>query len=232
MFANTNQTMETIMKTGKSIAAFVILSCFNLAWSVGANAQDAGLYEAPPPDGTSYVRFLNRSKLQSPVVRLSGVAYAQTAAVISDYNYVKEGAFDVEFNADKISTAFQAGRFYTVVIGDGAGKLKPIDVVEDKGLVDPSSHSGLYFYNYATLPVDLQVNVNGKSGPVFKAVTPGSSEFKEVKPFQVAFEVVADGKVVASISERTFVRGNAISIIVTDSDGAVLAESIDNSVAQ
>jgi Alginate O-acetyl transferase AlgF len=224
--------METNMKIGKIFVVFVFLSSIVTSWSVVANAQDAGLYEAPPPDGTSYVRFLNRSKLQSPVVKLSGVAYAQTAAVISDYNYVKEGDFNIEFNADKMSTAFQAGRFYTVVIGNGANNLKPIDVIEDKGLSDPSSHSGLYFYNYTTQPVDLQVNVNGKSGPVFKAVNPGASQFKEVKPFQVAFDVVADGKVVASISEKTFVRGNAISIIVTDSDGAVMAESVDNSVAQ
>jgi hypothetical protein len=224
--------VETTMKLGKIIAAVLFLSSMATAFSLSVKAQDAGLYEAPPPEGTSYVRFLNRSKLQSPIVKLSGVAYAQTVAVISDYNYVKEGTIDVEFNTDKISTAVQAGKFYTIVVGDAAGNLKPIDVLEDKGLVDPSSHSGLYFYNYATQPVDLQVNVNGKTGPVFKAVAPGASEFKEVKPFEVAFDVVADGKVVASIPQKSFVRGNAISIIVNSAGGTVTADSIDNSVTK
>jgi Alginate O-acetyl transferase AlgF len=219
------------MKIIKLIATAFLLSTLPATFSLPVGAQDAGLYEAPPPDGTSYVRFLNRSKLQSPVVKLSGVAYAQTDAVISDYNYVKEGTVDVEFNADKISTAVKAGKFYTITVGDAAGSLKPIVVVEDQGLVDASSHSGLYFYNYATKPVDLQVNVNGKTGPVFKAVAPGGSKFKEVKPFEVAFEVVVGGIVVASVPQKSFIRGNAISIVVTDAGGVFAADAIDNSVA-
>ncbi len=212
----------------------IMLFCANLlmGFSMSLKAQDAGLYEAPPPEGTSYVRFLNRSRLQSPVVKLSGVAYAQTVAVISDYNYVKEGKIDVEFNTDRISTTVVAGKFYTIVVGDVVGSLKPIDIIEDKGLTDPSSHSGLYFYNYAAQPVDLQVNVNGKTGPVFKAVAPGAREFKEVKPFQVAFDVLANGKVIASIPQKTFVRGNAISIIVSTANGTVTADSIDNTVTK
>jgi hypothetical protein len=196
-------TSEITMKIGKLIAKLVRIASLIVGFATFAQAQEAGLYDAPPPEGTSYVRFLNRSKLQAPVVKLSGVPYAQTAEVLSAYSYVKEGAIDVEFNTEKLSAPIVAGKFYTVVVGDAVGNLKPIAVMEDKALADASSHSGLYFYNYAGEPVDLQVNVNGKSGAVFKAVVPGGTEFKEVKPFDVAFDVVIAGKTVCT-RQRNF----------------------------
>jgi Alginate O-acetyl transferase AlgF len=220
------------MKIGKIIAVLICTVGMVLNFSFWAFAQEAGLYDAPPPEGTSYVRFLNRSKLAAPVVKLSGVSYSQTSAVLSAYNYVKEGTIEVEFNTAKISTPIAAGRFYTIVVGDVAGDMKPITVVEDKGLADASSHSGLYFYNYASQPVDLNVSVNGKSGPIFKAVAPGGTEFKEVKPFDVGFEVMVDGKSVATIPQKSFVRGSGISIIITNSGGSVGADAIDNTVTK
>ncbi len=220
------------MKLGKLLAALICIGTLLVSFNIAALAQEAGLYDAPPPEGTSYVRFLNRSRLQAPVVKLSGVAYAQTAAVLSAYNYVKEGMIDVEFNTQKLSAPIVAGKFYTVVVGDALGDLKPIAVLEDKGLADASSHSGLYFYNYSGQPVDLNVNVNGKSGPVFKSVASGATEFKEVKPFDVAFDVIMSGKTVASIPQKSFVRGSGISIVVTSTSDSVAADAIDNTVTK
>ncbi len=220
------------MKFGKILITLISGLTVIVILNIAALAQEAGLYDAPPPEGTSYVRFLNRSKLQAPVVKLSGVAYAQTAAVLSAYNYVKEGTIDVEFNTQKLSMPIVAGRFYTIVIGDVVADLKPIAVLEDKALVDASSHSGLYFYNYSGQPVDLNANVNGKSGPVFKAIASGATEFKEVKPFDVAFDVIVSGKTVASIPQKSFVRGSGISIVVTSTSDSVAADAIDNTVTK
>jgi hypothetical protein len=220
------------MNFRKLFATIICFFSLITGFAVLVQAQEAGLYDAPPPEGTSYVRFLNRSKLQAPVVKLSGVPYAQSATVLSTYSYVKEGTIDVEFNTEKLSASIVAGKFYTIVVGDAAGNLKPIAVLEDKALADASSHSGLYFYNYANEPVDLQANVNGKSGAVFKAVAPGGMEFKEVNPFDVAFDVVIAGKTVVSISQKSFVRGSGISIVVTKSGDATSADAIDNTVTK
>lgn len=220
------------MNINKFIAAIVCVASLIAGFATVTRAQEAGLYDAPPPEGTSYVRFLNRSKLLAPVVKLSGIPFSQTETVLSSYSYVKEGTYEIEFNTEKLSAAIIAGRFYTVVVGDAAGALKPIAILEDRGLANASSNSGLYFYNYASESVDLQVNVNGKSGAVFKAVEPGGAEFKEVKPFDVAFDLVIAGKIVASIPQKSFVRGSGISIVVTKLENTTFAEAIDNKVSK
>jgi hypothetical protein len=220
--------VEVAMKIVKTISAVVFLFVTQLA---AVKAQEAGLYEAPPPEGTSYVRFLNRSKLQEPVVKLSGTAYSIGSKVLTDYSYIKEGSYDADFNTKMLTLALVAGKFYTVVVGDESTTAKPIAVVEDKVISD-TTHAGLYFYNYTDQPLDLVANVNGKSGAVFKGIASTSAEFKEVKPFEVAFDVQAEGKTVGSVPQVSFPRGSGVSIVVTKSDTGIVVDAINNTVAK
>lgn len=219
------------MKIVKIISACLLLVATLLSMVASANAQEAGLYDAPPPEGTSYVRFLNRSKLQEPVVKLSGTAYSLGSKVLTDYSYIKEGSYDADFNTKMLPLALVAGKFYTVVVGDESPNAKPIAMVEDKVISD-TTHAGLYFYNYTDQPLDLVANVNGKSGAVFKGIASASVEFKEVKPFEVAFDVQAGGKTVGSVSQITFPRGSGISIVVTKSDSGIIVDAINNTVSK
>lgn len=216
------------MKIMKTMSAILFLFVTQLS---AVKAQEAGLYEAPPPEGTSYVRFLNRSKLQEPVVKLSGTAYSIGSKVLTDYSYIKEGSYDADFNTKMLTLALVAGKFYTVIVGDESATAKPIAVVEDKVISD-TTHAGLYFYNYTDQPLDLVANVNGKSGAVFKGTASTSVEFKEVKPFEVAFDVQAEGKTVGSVPQVSFPRGSGVSIVVTKSDTGIVVDAINNTVAK
>jgi hypothetical protein len=228
MLTTNIREVEVAMKIMKTMSAILFLFVTQLS---AVKAQEAGLYEAPPPEGTSYVRFLNRSKLQEPVVKLSGTAYSIGSKVLTDYSYIKEGSYDADFNTKMLTLALVAGKFYTVIVGDESATAKPIAVVEDKVISD-TTHAGLYFYNYTDQPLDLVANVNGKSGAVFKGTASTSVEFKEVKPFEVAFDVQAEGKTVGSVPQVSFPRGSGVSIVVTKSDTGIVVDAINNTVAK
>jgi Alginate O-acetyl transferase AlgF len=228
MLTTNIREVEVAMKIIKTMSAILFLFVTQLS---AVKAQEAGLYEAPPPEGTSYVRFLNRSKLQEPVVKLSGTAYSIGSKVLTDYSYIKEGSYDADFNTKMLTLALVAGKFYTVIVGDESATAKPIAVVEDKVISD-TTHAGLYFYNYTDQPLDLVANVNGKSGAVFKGTASTSVEFKEVKPFEVAFDVQAEGKTVGSVPQVSFPRGSGVSIVVTKSDTGIVVDAINNTVAK
>jgi Alginate O-acetyl transferase AlgF len=228
MLTTNIREVEVAMKIIKTMSAILFLFVTQLS---AVKAQEAGLYEAPPPEGTSYVRFLNRSKLQEPVVKLSGTAYSIGSKVLTDYSYIKEGSYDADFNTKMLTLALVAGKFYTVIVGDESATAKPIAVVEDKVISD-TTHAGLYFYNYTDQSLDLVANVNGKSGAVFKGTASTSVEFKEVKPFEVAFDVQAEGKTVGSVPQVSFPRGSGVSIVVTKSDTGIVVDAINNTVAK
>jgi Alginate O-acetyl transferase AlgF len=216
-------------RTLKMIAFCLLMHGYVFHVANDAWAQEAGLYDDPPPEGTSYVRFLNRSKLQEPIVTLSGSTFSIGTKLLTDYSYLKEGSYDANFNTASLPISLAAGKFYTIVIGDAEAEVKPIVLLEDQVISD-TSHAGLYFYNFTDQPLNLIANVNGKSGVVFQNTGSAATEFREVKPFEVTFEVQAGGKSVATLPQISFRRGSGLSIVATKAGAGVAVDAVNNSV--
>src|SRR5688572_6556184 len=98
----------------------MILSTALLGFAHNAAAQDQGLYDPLPPEGSAFVRFLSESSGTGSVqakANSKGYDYL-TAKQVSSYYIVPQGPVKAEIGAASKDFNAEAGKFYTVVLNE------------------------------------------------------------------------------------------------------------------
>jgi hypothetical protein len=217
---NTNRIETTIDGLRSPLAGIIAGLVCLMPFSAGA-ADDA-IYDAPPPPDAAFVRVLNARPAEPEAITIGSAAYSVPARGISPYNYVTRGDYSV---GDGLDLTLEAQKFYTVVVqADGT-----TTVLVDDPLMSPSK-AGLYFYNITAAPATLMATVNGKQAAVFEDVPPGEVKFREVKAFEVSFQINSGGQQVADLSAVTLQNQQGFSVIALAADGAITGINTVNTV--
>ena len=184
-----------------------------LGW---ASAQDEGLYAPAPPADAAFVRILNIGQAEvTPTLGDTGfqaLAYGK----VSPYRVVLQG--DAELTAGDVTDTLklQAGRFYTVTVGDRAS------LIEDPTL-ENRAQTLLLLYNTSDKPVNLKT-ADG-STDVIPDVAPGEVGSIPVNPISVAFGAFRGSEALTKFDELQLERSAAYSTFVLPDDTAVFVQN-------
>lgn len=205
------------------LAAFALTAGLS---AMPAAAGEGGLYDAPPPPDAAFVRVLNAGTGGALEVTVADAAFSVGAGALSPYEFVTKGNYDATWASSKLPLSVEAQKFYTIIVpGDGSEAR----IVEDAALANPA-RAGLYFYNATEKPLQLDAKVNGKQAAIFKDVAPGTTAFREVNPFEVAFIVVDGDAPVFELPATAMVRQQGTSVVAIPAEGGVTAIQSVNSV--
>ena len=195
---------------GKLTGFLVVLS---LAW---AAAQDEGLYAPAPPADAAFVRILNTTRAEiTPTLgdaSFGALAYGK----VSPYRVVLQG--DADLNAGNVTDTLilQAGRFYTVTVGESA------TLTQDPTL-ENRAQTLLLLYNASGEPVNLKT-ADG-STDVIPDVAPGEVGSIPVNPISVAFGAFRGSAALTAFDEVQLERSAAYSTFVLPDDTAVFVQN-------
>jgi len=204
----------------------LVVACA-FAWLDHAAADDAGLYDAPPPPDSAFVRVLNPAVSGGPAtVTIEGKEVKVAAASLTPYAVVQSGTVSVEGGKAPATFDAKQGTFYTVVISDGIMK----SVFDDAPLSDPAK-SRLYFYNMSDA-ADVDLFVPAAKVTAIKQVEPGAGLSVELKaPLMLDFVAQSGGRELAKFTAVSLKRRGTLSLVVFGTDGNYTGSVIANSVA-
>ena len=199
----------------KKLAAGFIGLC--LVWGlIWASAQDEGLYAPAPPADAAFVRiFSTRQGEMTPTLgdtSFQALAYGK----VSPYRVVLQGDADLTAGNVTDTLSLQAGRFYTVIVGENASLL------EDPTL-ENRAQTLLLLYNTSSEPVNLKT-ADG-STDVIPDVAPGEVGSIPVNPISVAFGAFRGDDALTTFDEVQLERSAAYSTFVLPDDTAVFVQN-------
>jgi alginate O-acetyltransferase complex protein AlgF len=202
---------RTNLKALLSIGSFCAAA---LAAQNGRADDQGGLYAAPPPPNSAYVRIISAGSLGKATVGPLSLAAAPGGA--SPYRVIVQGKVTAKAGATVQALQLTAGHFYSVVLGPGS-KITLLD--------DPAANNKakalIVFYNLTDRPLDLRTADGGTK--VIEAVAPGRSGLRLVNAAAVGFSTYAAGgqAALAKTASQTLVRGVGYSAIAVPKGGGV-----------
>jgi alginate O-acetyltransferase complex protein AlgF len=108
-----------------------------------AKGED-GLYDAPPPPNSAFVRVIDASGVGNATVTLGDKSVQLPELAVSGYAIVPAGKLAISFGDQAGEVEPVSGKFYTVVVSPAA----PPVLIEDAAIANPAK-AGIYFYNFA-----------------------------------------------------------------------------------
>lgn len=191
-----------------------VLAVASTALAPQQASADEGLYDSPPPPGSSFVRIVDGQQ-STGIASIGSVEYLLTEEGLTPYKIVKAGSYDLAMRDASPNFSFDAGKFYTIVAAGGDGPV----LVEDEPIGNPS-RAGLYFYNATATPnVDLALVLGGKALKAFKGVSGDDAAFRELKAATVGFEAQQDGETLASADEHSLKRKIGTTVVLFQDSG-------------
>lgn len=193
--------------TSALLALLVSASC--------AAAGDDGLYDAPPPPDSAYLRILNGTdSTPSLDVKIAGKGLSVRQHEASPYMLVKSGDVDVAGPKPLGKFNLAAGGFYTVATTpQGESKL-----FTDKPLGNPAK-ARVFFYNMTDKP-DVDLYVPSASKNAVEDVAPSGSQSVELKaPLQLDFVARTEDAELARFDAVSLKRRSSVTFAVFGSNG-------------
>ncbi len=188
-----------------------------MVWVLGwAAAQDEGLYAPAPPADAAFVRILNTNQGETTPTLGDTSFQALAYGKVSPYRVVLQGNADLSAGNVTDTLTLQAGRFYTVIIGDSA------TLIEDPTL-DNRAQTLLLLYNTSAKPVNLKT-ADGSTA-VIPDVAPGEVGSIPVNPISVAFGAFRGSAALTTFAEVQLERSAAYSTFVLPDDTAVFVQN-------
>ncbi|TYC64030.1 hypothetical protein FMN63_27770 [Stappia sp. BW2] len=214
-------------KQASALALVTLFFALTFAALLPARAGDEGLYDSPPPPGSSFVRIIDGQRA-SGVASVGSVEYLLTEEGLTPYKIVHAGTYDLSMRDASPSFSFEAGKFYTIVAAAGT---EPV-LVEDEPISNPS-RAGLYFYNATgTSDVDLALVLGGKAVKAFKNVSADSEAFRQLKAATVGFEAQQSGNALAAADEFSLKRKIGTTVVLFQDSGNYKLLVSNNSLEQ
>lgn len=219
--------LNYLSKLPRPLALLTALCALTSTLALPAQAGDEGLYDSPPPPGSSFVRIIDGQRA-SGVATVGSVEYILSEDGLTPYKIVQAGSYDLSMRDATPSFSFDAGKFYTIVAAAGSEPA----LVEDEPISNPS-RAGLYFYNATGTPgVDLALVLGGKAVKAFKDVSADSAAFRQLKAATVGFEALQDDSALASADEFSLKRKIGTSVVLFQDSGNYKLLVSNNSLEQ
>lgn len=196
-----------------------------LAAVTPVNAGDDGLYSAPPPPDSAFLRVLNGDDIVAPVVA-NGNSMSIQPHRISRYAIVKAGEVKLEgLNHDGPLT-LKIGGYYTLAVLEGEASAK---LYVDAPLVDPAK-SRVYFYNLTDTP-DVDLYVPAAKQNALEKLTPVSSASVELKaPLQIELVAKTQAGELAKFEGVALKRRAGVSLVLFGGKGKYTSLVAPNAV--
>jgi alginate O-acetyltransferase complex protein AlgF len=182
---------------------------------------DAGLYDAPPPPNSAFLRIIDARGTTGLAATLGDKAVTLTDSAISGYAIVPAGTVKIAAGEAAGDVTIEAGKFYTVALF-AAGAASPL-LLEDKVIANPAK-SGVYLYNFGSAEATLFAPKQKVA--VIEKVAPGTSGFREINAVTLDLEV-RSGEAVSAVPGVVLKRRAGTSFVVF-ADGKVA--STDNAM--
>lgn len=184
-----------------------------------ASAQDAGLYDAPPPPDSAFVRIIRAAG--SETTAQIGATTITLQSAISPYAVVKGGEVGLTLGTGTYSVMLEKARFYTVALADG---VEPV-IFEDAPIDNPAK-SAVYLYNLGS--GDASLVAPKQNAEVIGVTASGKSGHRMINAVTLDLDVVANGKA-TTVKDVVLERRNGTSLVVLP-DGSV--QIAQNSMAR
>jgi hypothetical protein len=178
---------------------------FSALLAMPSFAADDGLYGAPPPPDSAYVRIVNITDAALTAVKAGEVSFDAAASMASGYKIIHGGKVALDAGMLHLSPEFLPQHSYSAIIG-----TDQITIIEDK-LQFSKAKANLVFYN-----LDLKDPVSLATADlklaIFKDVPAGTEVAREVNPLSIAFASQKNGALLAQSEKATLERGGVYSI--------------------
>lgn len=198
----------------KSLKFLFLLPIFVIALAHPALAEDEGLYDAVPPEGSAFVRFIHAEQGASELVpkingrERDGVKFGG----VKPYGVVAHGKVSVEMGSATLDFDTEAKGYYTVILQNGTLRF-----VKDPALQDELK-AQIIVYNLTTRDDITLKTADGKVS-VIGPVKAGEVMDRAVNPIKVSFAVYAGDQKYADLSDWPLERQESYVIAVVDDAG-------------
>lgn len=204
---------------------------FLVALGAAASAAgDEGLYDAPPPPGSAFIRVLNAGAEASGFdMSIGGASIAVGAHSLTPYAVTKAGMVNMLAPGLNETIEIEAGKFYTYGVGALPGAKNAL-FIDDK-LGDPAK-ARLYFYNLTELD-GVALHVPAAKQDALKDVKTASANSIELRaPLQV--DVVARGAAgdLFSYGAVKLKRRGGTSLVLSGTAGNYSGFAVANTIAK
>lgn len=204
------------MRSTSRYRSRAVWACLVALAALGAGGAQPDLYGPEAPAGVAWVRVVNAGAAGGVAVRV-GNAATEVLALGDATRYVRVDADSVEVDVGgEFVHVDLAPEAFVTVAHTPAGVV----VVDDPALRDVSR--GLLGLLNLTGRAALDLRVPDGTA-VVEGVGPGAHAALAVAQATTALLVTADDEVVARIEERTFDRGVAHTVVVTETDAGPAA---------
>lgn len=206
--------MNTIVLSRKSLLGFVVLALMVLSSAVAFAGQDEGLYDAVPPEGSSFIRFIHAQPEISevpPIVngkQRDGIKFGG----VKPYGVVAHGKVNVEMGPAKLEFETEAQGYYTVILQNNA-----LRVVKDPKATDDLK-AQIIVYNL-TGREDISLKTADGKVSVIGPVKAGEVLDRAVNPIKVSFAIYAGDQKFADLMDWPLERQESYIIAVVEDAG-------------
>lgn len=192
----------------KTTAAYII--ALLLMGSTPALAQDQGLYDPLPPEGSAFVRFVNEYEAttsQQAKANSKGYDYLNFKQV-SSYYVVPQGPVKAEVGKAAADFTAESGKFYTVVLNEAG----TVDVKTDPAN-ENQAKSQVVFYNLSD-NADLSLKTADGAVEIVPPQAAGGVADKQINPVKVSLAVFDGTTKIKDLGPVSLDRGVSYSAIV------------------
>ncbi|HQX27132.1 MAG TPA: alginate O-acetyltransferase AlgF [Alphaproteobacteria bacterium] len=190
----------------------IIASCSIMilgAVTMPAFAQDQGLYDPLPPEGSAFVRFLSESpESGSKQAKANDKGYDYlNFKQVSSYYVIPKGAVKASIGSAAKDFNAESGKFYTVVLNEG-GALE----VKDDPKNENEAKSQIVFYNLTDKP-DLSLKTADGKVVIVPPLSAGAVGDKQINPVKVSIAIFDGETKLKDLGPVSLERGSSYSAI-------------------
>lgn len=179
------------------------------AVTMPAFAQDQGLYDPLPPEGSAFVRFLSESpESGSKQAKANDKGYDYlNFKQVSSYYVIPKGAVKASIGSAAKDFNAESGKFYTVVLNEG-GALE----VKDDPKNENEAKSQIVFYNLTDKP-DLSLKTADGKVVIVPPLSAGAVGDKQINPVKVSIAIFDGETKLKDLGPVSLERGSSYSAI-------------------
>jgi hypothetical protein len=179
-----------------------------------AHAADEGLYAAPPPPGSAFVRFVNGDSRAAAATAIRGEDFhAAAPGTVGPYHAVQKGNADIMAGPARTTVQLKEGAHYSAVFS--GGKL----AVLEEPAFDPKMKAQLVLFNLSPVQ-DLSLKTSAGAVSVINDVKPGTLGARAVNAVKTGFILASAQGKVDDLAPRPLERGGSYAVVVyTAADG-------------
>ncbi len=184
---------------------------------------DSGLYDPLPPEGASFIRFinLNDQSTESRAGKANGKSYKFLAyKEASSYFVMKDMSVKSHFGTAAHDFEIEPQKFYTLAL---LPDDKTILVLEDEANTNRAK-AQIQVYNMSAYDM-ISLKAKGGSIDIVKDIEQAKSDTRQINPLKIDLSIFNGEDQVFDAGTQTLERGESYSLFVVGKDDAIWVQS-------